>query len=182
MLTHAEGSARPSPWLLVDWGNTLMRDLPFEGPMEGWPRVEVLPGAVESLERLRGGMRVALVTNAAESDEAAIWRALRRADVARLLDRVFCARAVGARKPSTEFYRSVLGELGVTAESAAAVGDDWDSDVLGARSAGIRAVWMSDDSSRALPAGVDRAAGWGDVAVALERLGFPPLAQGRAAQ
>jgi hypothetical protein len=43
-------------------------------------------------------------------------------------------------------------------------------------------VWLSADPGRALPTGVDRAAGWSDVPAALERLGFPPLAKGRAPQ
>jgi putative hydrolase of the HAD superfamily len=165
----------------VDWGDTLMRDLPFGGPMEAWPRLEVLPGANAKLHGLRSALRIVLVTNAADSDEAAIWRALRRAGIAELLDRVFCARSIGARKPSPEFYRTVLARLGVAPADAVAVGDDWETDVLGARSVEMRVVWLSEDRHRALPAGVARAATWRDVPAALGRLGFPPPASGRAA-
>jgi hypothetical protein len=47
-------------WILFDWGDTLMRTLPYSGPMCSWPRVETLPGALAMLQALQGRAGIAL--------------------------------------------------------------------------------------------------------------------------
>jgi len=49
-------------------------------------------------------------------------------------------RATICGKPSPEFFRSALSELGVPAERAAMVGDDIVNDVLGAQAVGMIGV------------------------------------------
>lgn len=59
-------------------------------------------------------------------------------------------------KPEPAFFRSALSDLGVEPEDAVMVGDDLDSDVVGARNAGLIGVavrtgkWQDDDESRAV--------------------------------
>ena len=48
--------------------------------------------------------------------------------------------AVVVGKPSGEFFRQALEDLGVAAEEAIMVGDDIEADIGGAQNAGIRAV------------------------------------------
>jgi phospholysine phosphohistidine inorganic pyrophosphate phosphatase len=48
------------------------------------------------------------------------------------------ARLVG--KPSADFFRLALQELGVAAENVVMIGDDPESDAAGARSAGLRSI------------------------------------------
>jgi HAD superfamily hydrolase (TIGR01458 family) len=48
------------------------------------------------------------------------------------------ARLVG--KPSADFFRLALQELGLAAEDVVMIGDDPDSDAAGARSAGLRSI------------------------------------------
>lgn len=132
------------PWLLLDWGDTVMRVFPrYRGPMRDWPRVEPMPGVPGTLAALADGFRVALATNAADSDEGAIREALGRAGLGGFFERVFCYRTVGFRKPSPEFFTAVLEELAVPPRGAVMVGDDFQGDVLGANAAGLRAVWLN---------------------------------------
>lgn len=132
--------------VLVDWGGTLMRDFPeFAGPMAAWPRVETTPHAQDALAALRSrGWALALATNAADSDEAAIWVALRRGGLGESLDRVYCFRNVGHKKPSAGFFEFILQDLRLQRADVVMVGDDYEADVLGANAAGIRAVWFSE--------------------------------------
>ena len=72
--------------------------------------------------------------------------ALRRVGLDRFIDRVYCCRKVGYKKPSQEFFAYALNDLGLDASSVIMVGDDFESDVLGAVRCGIRAVWLNAQS------------------------------------
>jgi len=111
--------------------------------MKDWPRLEAVPGAVDMLDALHEDWILALATNAAASDEADIRAALRRVDLERRLDKVYCFKTIGHRKPSPEFFDFILKDLGLPAERVIMVGDDLEADVLGARRAGLRAVWFN---------------------------------------
>ena len=139
---------RESQVILFDWGDTVMRVFPDEtGPMEGWRRVEAMPGIHEVLRSLMGSAQIVLATNAVDSSEDGIWRALARADLDHHFDRVYCFQGVGHRKPSIEFFDTVLRDLGVDSARASLVGDDFESDVAGANAAGMTAVWYAPDIS-----------------------------------
>ena len=130
--------------ILFDWGDTLMRGFPeFSGPMKNWPRVEAIPGAAETLSVLHADWLLALATNATDSDEAEIRAALRRVDLDRWLDKIYCYKKIGFRKPSSEFYNFILEDLGLSSDQAIMVGDDYEADVIGAARCGLRAVWLN---------------------------------------
>lgn len=137
----------PDRCVLFDWGDTLMRVFPeFEGPMSKWPRVEAIPHAKEALAGLRPGPIIGLATNAIESTEAEIREALARVHLDEFVDRVFCYRRIGHKKPSALFFGSILTLLGLEPSRVALVGDDFEQDVLGANRSGIRAVWFNPRS------------------------------------
>jgi HAD superfamily hydrolase (TIGR01509 family) len=134
-------------WLLFDWGDTLMRDNPtMPGPMVTWPKVEIVPGAVEVLTSLKPKWGLAIATNAAASDEAQIWAALKRVGLDPLIEKIYCFRKIGHKKPSQEFFTYILQDLGLTVDEVVMVGDAFEADVLGANRAGIRAVWLNERS------------------------------------
>ena len=130
--------------VLLDWGDTVMRVFPeYTGPMEEWPRVEVVPGIVDAVRQIRRHALVSLATNAADSNERAIRAALARVGLDELFDHIFCFDVVGHRKPTTAHTQTVLQKLGLTPESTFMVGDDFDVDVCGAIGLGIRSVWLN---------------------------------------
>lgn len=130
--------------ILFDWGNTLMREFDeYPGKMVDWPRVEAVPYADEVLASLRPNWRLVVATNARSSDEKDIRGALRRVKLETFVDAIYCFRNIGFRKPSPEFFASVLENLEVSTEQAVMVGDDFQVDVLGAVSFGMRAIWYN---------------------------------------
>jgi putative hydrolase of the HAD superfamily len=146
-------AAAPDRCILFDWGDTLMRVFPeAKGPMSGWPQLEAIPYARETLMALRPGWTVALATNAVDSGEAEIREALARVQLDELVDRVFCYRQIGSRKPSPQFFEFILGDLGLDPSQVTMVGDSYEDDVLGANQSGIRAVWFNP-GSEAEPSG-----------------------------
>jgi putative hydrolase of the HAD superfamily len=137
----------PKGCLLFDWGDTLMRDSKeCTGPMKDWPRVEAIPGAAEMLALLHGDWTLALATNAADSDEKAIRLALQRVDLDRWLDKIYCFKKIGYKKPSLEFFQYILGDLRLAPRSLCMVGDNYEADVLGANACSIPAIWFNPHS------------------------------------
>lgn len=137
-----------SRYILLDWGNTLMRDIPgFTGPMRLWPRVAPIPHTLEVLSLLRDEWTLALATNAVDSEESDIWAALGRVGLDRLLDKVYCFRRIGHKKPSSEFFAYVLNDLQALPSQVVMVGDDFEIDVLGANRSGLCAIWFNEGGS-----------------------------------
>jgi putative hydrolase of the HAD superfamily len=122
-----------------------MRDFKeFSGPMKGWPMVEAVPGAAEMLAALHPDWILAVATNADVSDEADIREALQRVDLDRWLDRIYCFKTIGHRKPSLEFFSYILDDLGLSPDQVVMVGDNYEADVLGANASGVQAVWFNE--------------------------------------
>jgi putative hydrolase of the HAD superfamily len=144
-------------WILFDWGNTLMRELPgFVGPMADWPRVDAVSGAVETLSTLKEQYRIALATNAVDSGEDQIRAALARVGLGELVEGIFCYQSLMVKKPAPEFFTKILDQLGIQGEQAVMVGDSLENDVLGAVRAGLHAVWFNEASGQEdVGAGVD---------------------------
>nr|WP_320133633.1 HAD family hydrolase [uncultured Holophaga sp.] len=135
-------------WVLFDWGNTLMRELPgMRGPMKVWPRVEAVPGARKALHGLHGRIGLAIATQAEDSGEQDIREALTRVDLDPFIRKIFCSRDLGLRKDSPDFYRRILEQLKVSAERVVMVGDNLRDDVEAARAAGLRGVWFNERTS-----------------------------------
>ena len=58
--------------LVFDWGNTLMKELPFPGAMVDWPVVGTVPGAEQALRTLKGSYQLVVASNATMSSAAQI--------------------------------------------------------------------------------------------------------------
>lgn len=102
----------------------------------------LMPGAHETLEALRrAGHRLGLVSNAA--DEANVQRLVDNARLRPYLDPIVVSAAVGVRKPNPRVFDHVLRAWGLPPESVAMVGDTLGADVLGARNAGLRSIWVT---------------------------------------
>jgi putative hydrolase of the HAD superfamily len=135
---------RENQCILFDWGDTLMRVFPeFEGPMVTWPQVEAMPHAGAVLSKLRSQALLAVATNAADSEEWEIRAALDKVGLDTLLDKVYCYRKIGHKKPSREFFAYILEDLGLQKSQVIMVGDDFEADVVGANKCGIRALWYN---------------------------------------
>jgi HAD superfamily hydrolase (TIGR01509 family) len=130
-------------WVLFDWGDTLMRTFDYPGPMCSWPRVETLPGALSALRSLEGRAGLALATNAADSEEQEIRKALTMVGLDAYLPRVFCYRSVGHKKSSPPFFTHVMEQLRVAPQALVMVGDDFAQDVTAANAMGIKGVWLN---------------------------------------
>jgi putative hydrolase of the HAD superfamily len=59
------------------------------------------------------------------------------------VDALVVSGDVGISKPEPGIFRIALERLGVSGDEAVMVGDSWAADIVGARRAGIRAIWFN---------------------------------------
>ena len=98
---------------------------------------EVLPGVVETLQRLRRcGLELAVVANF----DLTLGGRLGELGLAPWFSTVVTPADAGAAKPDPAIFEAALAALGVTAGRTLHIGDG-DRDEAGARAAGIRFEW-----------------------------------------
>jgi len=63
-------------------------------------------------------------------------------DLAKFFDVVIVSAAINKRKPSPEIFQAALDKLGVGAAEAVFVGDTVDADIKGAKSIGMKTIFI----------------------------------------
>ena len=105
-------------------------------------RVELLPGARETLDALEERYRLAAVTNGAPGMQG---QKLDAVGLGERFETVVHAGYDTAAKPASEPFEVALAAVETTPDRAAYVGDSLSSDVAGANRAGLRSVWFAPD-------------------------------------
>lgn len=107
-------------------------------------RVEFYDDVRPALERLRADYRLFAVSNG-NAD-------LGRCGIGDLFDGHITAIAAGAAKPDARIFAALTRMAGVSAGAITHVGDDPLTDVVGARQAGLRPIWLNRGGAREWPA------------------------------
>ena len=107
---------------------------------------DVLP-CLDSL----GAYRLAVISN---GDSGQQRRKLERTGIASRFDSVVISGDLGVSKPHPDIVERSLQELGVLAEETVYVGDHLEGDALGAKNAGMRAIWLAREGYEGDPADV----------------------------
>lgn len=100
----------------------------------------ILPGAAESVRRVSARHRLGLLTNGPSDVQR---HKLEGSGLASHFERVAISGEMGVGKPDPAAFRHILGSLEVEPHEAVMIGDNWERDIVGARSSGIPAVWIA---------------------------------------
>ncbi|MFE9221326.1 HAD family hydrolase [Streptomyces lavendulae] len=105
--------------------------------------VRCFPGAREGLEALGGeGWTIGIATNGAGDIQRA---KLAATGLAPLFDGICVSGEVGVRKPARGFFEAAATACGVPLSGGGwMVGDGPETDMVGARAAGLRSLWVAD--------------------------------------
>jgi HAD superfamily hydrolase (TIGR01549 family) len=120
-----------------------------------------IAGVTRFLDRLSGFAKLAIVSNNLKREQRAKVNSLGLTARFRV---IVTSEEVRAAKPDREIFLAALDRLNAKPEESAFVGDSWVADVLGARNAGLSAVWFNP---RGLPSP--------DPSLALELRSYRPL-------
>ncbi|WP_188196953.1 HAD family hydrolase [Nonomuraea sp. SYSU D8015] len=103
--------------------------------------VRCYPGVLDGLAELRAlGWRVGVVTNGLPDNQLG---KLRRTGLADLIDGCAVSGAEGVRKPERSLFEIAARRCGATlADGGWMVGDNLIADIQGARTAGLRSIWI----------------------------------------
>ena len=112
--------------------------------------VRYLAGVGELLGRLAERFTLALITNT--HDAALVPGHLRRMGVSSYFAKLVTSVELGVRKPAAQIFQHSLRELGASADRAVYVGDSFEADYCGARSAGLRALLIDPEARHPVPA------------------------------
>jgi len=101
------------------------------------------------LERLAGRYQLGVISNFYGNVE----RILTDAGFTPLLSAIIDSNVVGMSKPDRRIFDLAVAELGVPAAETLHIGDSYERDVVAARAAGLKAVWLvgPDNARKAKP-------------------------------
>ncbi|MGA5562980.1 HAD family hydrolase [Streptomyces platensis] len=116
----------------------------------------LFPDSAPALAALAPLIRQAVLSNATTANQE---RKLAALGIRTRFEAVFCADELGCAKPAAEAFTGACQALGLTPGEVVYVGDRLDIDALGARDAGLTAVWLDRaGTGEEPPAGVRRIA------------------------
>jgi HAD superfamily hydrolase (TIGR01662 family) len=133
----------------------------FDAPMAelelGFWRASVqtrpMPGALTALEQFhRSGVSTAVVSNTSFGEQCIRYE-LGKHGLAGHLAFIVVSADYSVRKPNVLLFETAAARLGIRPEDIWFVGDRLDTDVVGAKAAGMTAVWFNP-SNRQDPSGV----------------------------
>lgn len=101
-----------------------------------------LDGAADLLAHVKTRARVAIVTNNLLDEQQ---DKLEYCGLAPFVDVLIASEDVGVSKPDPRIFEIALTRIGVDAGAAVMLGDSWPNDIVGARAAGIAAIWFNPE-------------------------------------
>ena len=111
-----------------------MAEEAFDAFIQARNEVDLYEDVLPALQQLRTRYRLFTASNG-NAD-------LRRIGIAHFFERTIAARQVGALKPDPAIFHKVIEGTGLQAHEVVYVGDDPLLDVVGARGAGMQAIWI----------------------------------------
>jgi putative hydrolase of the HAD superfamily len=126
--------------LIFDWGDTVMIDHGFPGPMSEWKKVDWVPGVEEALSILTREFSCIIATSAPHSGRKEMMEALTRVGADKYFKGFYAANEMGVRKPDPGFFRAILLDLDCKPERSISIGNIYEKDITGARDAGMKTI------------------------------------------
>ena len=108
--------------------------------------VTLYPGVKRALRSLGKRFRLGLFTNGSTEMQ---WPKLRALGIEPCFDAIVVAGDHGLYKPDAAAFRVLATALGCPTERVLFVGNDYETDVRGARNAGMRAAWIRHPGAEA---------------------------------
>ena len=99
-----------------------------------------VPGAVALLQHLRTSVRIGVVTNNTSLEQ---HEKLDACGFTPWIDVLVISEEAGIAKPDPAIFELALDKLDAGPHQTVMVGDSWQTDILGARQAGIAPVWLN---------------------------------------
>lgn len=108
-------------------------------------KANLIPGAIELLDSLKGRFRMAIITNGFKEVQ---YIKLKQSGLADYFEKVYISEEVGINKPDPGIFQHAMKDMESPEPSdCMMVGDTYQTDVIGALRAGMHAVHYSPEST-----------------------------------
>ena len=97
-------------------------------------------GAEEGLKYLKSKYKIYVITNGIKDTQE---NRIEKSGFINYVDGVFISEAIGAEKPSKEFFDYVFDHSDAKRESSVVIGDSLTSDIKGGINADVRTIWFN---------------------------------------
>jgi FMN phosphatase YigB (HAD superfamily) len=124
--------------VIFDFGQTIMPETLSLAD----PPIQLMPGVFEAIIQIK--LPKGIWANTWDVSALQIRSWLKRAGLDTYIQWVVTSFEIGHRKPSLEFFTSALAECGLRASEILFVGNQLNTDIVGANNAGIRSVYLAD--------------------------------------
>jgi putative hydrolase of the HAD superfamily len=102
--------------------------------------VKPFDGAIETIQKLKAhGIKLALLTNGNAETQ---WIKIRKFGLPSLFNTILVEGEFGIGKPDDRIYLHALKELGVTADEAWMIGDNYEWEIVAPQRLGIKGIWL----------------------------------------
>ena len=118
--------------------NTAIRSM-YAVTQTNWHLEDDAVSTVQAL--LDRDYRLGIISNG--SDELNTYELLEKLKLRPYFEYILSSAAFGKRKPHPGIFLAALDHFHVTAEESVMVGDDYEADILGSKSLGMRPIWIT---------------------------------------
>ncbi|MGC9150786.1 MAG: YjjG family noncanonical pyrimidine nucleotidase [Microbacter sp.] len=102
----------------------------------------VMPHAFETLRYLSKKYQLAIISNGFEEVQ---YRKIERSGLTDFFSNIFLSEKIGCHKPDPEFFNRVLTNLSASPNECLVIGDNFQTDIVGAMKAGIDQVFYNPE-------------------------------------
>lgn len=100
----------------------------------------LVPGTIKLLEKLKGKVKIGVVTNNLVSEQT---RKLKDLGIEKFIDVMVTSEEAGVTKPDAIVFQMALDRLNVLSDETVMIGDSWNGDIVGADKLGIKTIWLN---------------------------------------
>ena len=122
----------------------LAREIAVEYTQIRVASIQLYSGVCDLIADLKQTYRLGLLTNGPTDIQ---WSKIEQLKIASLFDAIVVAGDVGIYKPDARIFHILLDRLNVNPAEALYVGDSYRMDVVGAKGAGMRSVWVRNGNN-----------------------------------
>jgi HAD superfamily hydrolase (TIGR01549 family) len=123
---------------------------------------QLIPETKAMLQTVAPRYRLALLSNF--THPPAVDRILTRLGIAAFFEVILVSGRLGRRKPHPSIFAALTKELGLPAAEIICVGDELETDIIGAHKAGMQTVWMTYRQRLQRPSPLGQFLGFSDAA------------------
>lgn len=106
----------------------------------------IVEGAKEILDWAKPKFKLCILSNGFEEVQ---YKKITNAGLDGYFDKIILSDHIGKTKPDRALFDYALAEMNAKAEETAMVGDNWTSDIIGAKNSNIDQVWYNPDKQEA---------------------------------